>query len=356
MVVRSGSRPRLAHRAEPASRGGLNRQAAPGAPAEPKPPAEPAAGPGFRARVGPGRRRPGPRRGRVCSLRPRARRHDQVLDQPRGRACRTGLAPGHGLRSDRPGRRRHPDPGPGNRCGRGTRSAPQRRSSRPRGLRQPGPAPPSWPAGARESHRAAPGHARAPGRAQATHHSGDRGRRHAARRVPRGGLRAAGPARCQVLAHNPAGCPPVWERMVRAVGPPGNYACPRLDPFSVPDQGLPRLARRARRNRTRRPGRWGVRCRTPRLPRVSLRCRAPPGSPGPPASRRCPPGGAGRAPSRGTAPSGGPAASGGTAALGTHAGAAHRGTRVRDRRSRALAVHAAVPAGPRRSFVPLPCP
>jgi hypothetical protein len=292
---------------------------------------------------------PGCRPGRFCPRRPPARRRHQVLDRPRGRACRTDHAPGPGPRSDRPARRRHPAPGPGNRCGRGTRSAPEGRSPQ-----------------------------------QASHHYGDRGRRksHAARRAPHGGLRPAGRDRrlARVRDPRPARRPPAWDRTVRAGGPPGNCACPRLGLCPVPDQGLSRPARRARRNRTLRLGRQGarsrgsrcpvhrrvrnrlpshrvgrtsealtqpeaqpVRCRTPCLPRASLGCSAGPDSPGLPAHPQGPPACAG------------PALSRGTAVAGTDAGAGHRGTRVRDRRSHARAAHAAVPAGPRRSSVPLPC-
>ncbi len=341
--------------AEPAGRGRLIRQAAPRAP-----PARPTrARPAVRAQLG-----PGCRHGRFCPRRPRPRHRHQVLDRPRGRACRTGHAPGRGPRSDRPARRRHPVPGPGNRCGRGTRSAPEGRSPQPRGLQWPGRAPLSRPLRTRESHRGPAGPARAPGRAQASHPCGDRGRRksHSARRAPHGGQRPAGAPRA---------------RTVRAAGPPGNCGCPRLGLCPVPDRRLARPARRARRHRALHPGRRGVRsrgsrcrvhryvrnhrqagrtsealtdpkarpvrCRPPRLPRASLDGQAGPDSPRWPASPLGPPGCAGPAPSRGTA------------VTGTDAGAGHRGTRVRDRRSHALAAHAAVPAGPRRSSVPLPC-
>ena len=449
---------------------GLNRQAAPRArPAL-------AARRALPARAGPARAR-----GRFRSRRPRPRRRrDQVLDRPRGHACRTDPASGRGLRSDRPARRHHPEPSPGSRCGRGTRFAAERQFSRPRGLPQPGWAPPGRPCHPRESHCGAAGHDRAPGRAQSPHHSGragDRGRRksHPARQAPHGAARPGGPVRRQVLAaHNPAAGHRAWARSpgphrlarglplparapghdpdrpargpargpdphrghdpdpardhaVCAGGPPGNYACSRRGSCPVPDQGLPRPARRAGRNRRPRPGRRAVRnrgsrgpvnwparnrppsrpgswtgevttppvrppghhrgppprpaararnpwvppghnrmmsppagCgdhnqprahpnarrvrgRTPRLPRDSPGCPAGPGSPGRPANPPGPPGCAGPAPSRGTA------------AVDTHAGAGHRGTRVRDRRSHAPAARAAVPVGSRRSFVPLPC-
>jgi hypothetical protein len=288
-----------------------------------------------------------------------------------------------------------------------------------------------------ESHFGAAGLDRRPGRAQASHHSGNPGRHknHAARRVPHGVPRAAGPDGGPARVRHPrrAHSHPARGRTVRAGAPPGNSAGPRRGPFPVPDRGLPRPARQAGRNRTLRLGRRGVRSpgsrcpahrhvrtrppshpggwtgevptprvrpsgrsrgpppradphahsrqvppaghnrvttpppacgdhnqprtdlerqpvrgRAPRLPRACLGCRADPGSPGRPANPRGPPACAGPALSRGTA-------SRGSAAVGTHAGAGHRGTRVRDRRSHAPAARAAVPAGPGRSFVPLPC-
>ena len=383
--------------AEPGGRMGLNRQAAPRAP--PVPAARPAL---LTA--------PGQPRERSCPGRPRLlRRRDQVLDRLRGRACRIGRAPGRGLRSGRPGRHHRPAPSPGSRCGRGTRSAPERQFSRPRGLPRPGWAPSARPGHARENHCGASGPDRAPGqgpgRAQVSHHSGqagDRGRHksHAARQAPHEVARPAGPAPRQMLAaHNPAGghrartrspgphrlarglslparaqrharvpdrpAPgpahrrdpdPARDHAVRAEGRPGNYARSRRGPLPVPDPGLPRPARRAGRSRTPRLGRPGardgesrgpvnryVRNRIPRLPRVSPGCLAGPDSPGRPANPPGPPACAGLAPSRGTA------------APGTHARAGRRGTQVRDRRSHAPAARAAVPAGSRRSFVPLPC-
>ena len=81
---------------------------------------------------------------------------------------------------------------------------------------------------------------------------------------------------------------------------------------------------------------------------VSLRRRSPgclvaPGTRGIPADLPGPPACAAPAPYRGTA------------AADNHAAAGHRGTRDQDRRTHAHAARAAVPAGPGRSYVPLPC-
>lgn len=415
------------------------------------------------------------------------------LNRQAARTAHSKPVAGHGLRSDCPARHRRPRPGPGSRCGRGTRSAPEGQFSRPRGLPPSGRAAPGQRLRARESHRGAPGHDRAPGPVQASHHRGQAGnhgqhKSHLARRAPHGVRRRAGPAQRRVLAghnraaHNLAGChracarspgphrlarglslparapgracapdrpaagparvhdpdrlrdpDPAQDRAVRAGGPPDSYACPRLSPFPVPDQGLPHPARRAGRSRTSRLARRGGRsrgCRWPvnrpgrnrlpshqgrpaggvltRLGRPVGRGRGlhPPGRPHgrnprlpppgrsrvrtPPAARAdhnwplhnrahhdrarphsgmreercralglrrafpgCPAGLGNLRP--GSPAAAGPAPSRGTAVAGTHAGAGRPGTRVRDRRSHAPAAHAAVPAGPRRSFVPLPC-
>ena len=270
---------------------------------------------------------------------------------------------------------------------------------------------PAHPA-ALKSHRGVAGPDRGPGQAPASHRSKNRGRHksHAGRRAPHGvpppADAARGPARVRDLHRvRPY---PARGHAVRAGGPPGNSAGPRWGPFPILDRRPPHPAWRARRNRTLRParraghnrtlhlGRRGVRSRgsrcpvhrhvrtrpvpppghsqvttpppacgdhsqprthpeaqpvrgrAPHLPRACPGCRAGPGSPGRPANPRGLPACAGPALSRGTA-------SRGTASVGTHAGAGHRGIRVRDRRSPAPAARAAVPAGPGRSSVPLPC-